>query len=65
MNNKASTKEYWQITKTEYESRFNKGRDRDASVNFFGYGAKKRYVPPLYKPKTIYAAFEKQYLNIL
>ena len=59
MNNQATTKEYWEISKEEYEKRFRAGRNLNADQNVFTYGVNNRYVPPLYKPKNFATRVER------
>ena len=62
---KPSKKEYWEISKDEYEKRFRAGRNLNADMNVFGYGVNNRYVPPLYKPKNFATMVERAQLIIM
>lgn len=57
-------KEFWQISKAEYENRFKQRMDYNAVDNAIGYGPKSRFVPPLYKPKWMLSELDRFFLTL-
>ena len=62
---KKADKEYGiYISDEEYEKRFSQRWTPDSVNNVLGYGPADRYVPPLYKPKTILTELDRMFLTL-
>lgn len=52
-------KEYWEISREEYERRFAQRWTPAAEKNVLGYGPGKKYAPPLFKPTLAVTHIER------
>merc|ERR1719473_385451 len=54
--------EWYEISRTEYESRFRQRFTPAAEKNYLGYGPGNKFVPPLYKPEQFGTIVERHNL---
>lgn len=54
--------EYWQLSPWEYERRFKQRWDVNAPFNVLGYGAARRFVPPLLNPTWLLNELDRSVL---
>lgn len=53
---------WWYLTPDEYRARFSQNMNLTTEQNPLGYGPKRKFIPPLYKPKMLLSEIDRHFL---